>query len=91
LSTCPATVSTRRARPGTVDLDQTQKKESSHIFSMAGFVYRCPTTRRPVQGWSADDVSDDTYLSVDCIACGMTHFVNPANGRVLGHDDDDEE
>ena len=28
-------------------------------WSMAAFIYRCPTTGRNVQGWFADDVSED--------------------------------
>jgi hypothetical protein len=50
------------------------------------FVYRCPTTGHQVQGFSADDVSEDThtYERVFCIMCKRFHVVNPATGAVLG-------
>jgi len=49
------------------------------------FVYRCPTTGHQVQGFSADDVSEDThtYERVFCIMCKRVHVVNPASGAVL--------
>ena len=52
------------------------------------FIYRCPTTRYQVQGFSADDVSIDThnYETVVCPICKRTHLVNPATGAVLGDD-----
>ena len=60
---------------------------------MAAFIYRCPTTRRNVQGWFADDVpanEDEAYDSLKCTACNRMHFVNRLTGKALGDDGDDE-
>jgi hypothetical protein len=59
---------------------------------MAPFVFRCPYKNAHVQGWTADDPSeeDDIYSPVQCGACGQMHYVIPATGKVLGSDDDDE-
>ena len=56
-------------------------------------IFRCPNTKLNVQGWTADDVSDDgnTYLPQECLACRQIHYVNPSTGRVLGSDDADDE
>jgi hypothetical protein len=52
---------------------------------MATFLYRCPNTRLRVQGWSADDASEEVaYEPVRCIACSQMHYVDPATGKVLG-------
>jgi hypothetical protein len=59
--------------------------------SMAPFLFRCPNTGFRVQGWGADDVSDDareTYETVNCQACRQVHLVNPTTGKVLGSDDE---
>jgi hypothetical protein len=58
---------------------------------MATFLFRCPNKNLRVQGWTAEDVSDDdaTYSPVQCAACRQMHYVNPATGRVLGNTDDD--
>jgi hypothetical protein len=58
---------------------------------MAPFLFRCPTTGLQVQGWTADDVSEEageTYETVSCHACRQVHLVNPSTGRVLGVDDE---
>ena len=59
---------------------------------MAAFIYRCPTTGRNVQGWFADDVSEDegeaTHEAVTCLACAQMHLVNRSTHRVLGADGD---
>ena len=54
------------------------------------FLYRCPNTGQNVQGWSADEVTDDddAYQSVPCIACTRLHLVNLKTGKVLGEDED---
>jgi len=59
---------------------------------MAMFVFRCPNKKQNVQGFAADDASQDsnTYLPVRCTACRRLHHVNPATARVLGVDDDKE-
>jgi hypothetical protein len=66
--------------------------EPCHLMRMATFAFRCPTTKRRVQGWTAEDVSDDdmAYLPIDCVACRQMHYVNPATGKVLGSTNDDE-
>jgi hypothetical protein len=49
------------------------------------FLYRCPNTRQTVQGWSAEDVSDDDeYESIACLACAQLHLINLKTGKVLG-------
>jgi len=57
---------------------------------MATFVYRCPTTGQKVQGFVAEEVSDDTniYEPITCLACRKTHHVNPTTSKVLGEDDE---
>ena len=61
-------------------------------WNMAAFIYRCPTTGRNVQGWFADDVSEDegeaTYEAVTCLACAQMHLVNRSTHRGLGADGD---
>ena len=59
-------------------------------WRMIPFLYRCPNTGRQVQGYVADDPTEDTdeYQSVACLACTRTHFVNPNTGKVLGEDDE---
>ena len=54
------------------------------------FLYRCPNTGQNVQGWSADEVTDedDTYQSFQCIACTRVHLVNLKTGKVLGGEED---
>jgi hypothetical protein len=43
-----------------------------------------------VQGWSADDVTDDdaTYQSFECTFCTRVHLVNLKTGKVLGQEED---
>ena len=58
---------------------------------MAPFLFRCPNTGLRVQGWAADDGSEDdrvTYEGVTCLACRGLHMVNPKTGEVLGSDDE---
>jgi hypothetical protein len=58
---------------------------------MTPFIFRCPNTGLNVQGWSAEDVTDeadDTYDAMTCTACGQLHFVNQTTGKVLGDDRD---
>ena len=54
--------------------------------SMPLFIYRCPITGYRVQGFSAEDISEDThtYEPVFCVICKRFHVVNPATGAVLG-------
>jgi hypothetical protein len=58
---------------------------------MAPFLYRCPIVKLTVQGWSAEDVTDEdaeTYETVRCTACAQLHFVNPRTGKVLSKRDE---
>jgi hypothetical protein len=51
--------------------------------------YRCPTTGRTVQGFSAEEVEDDdVYAPITCLACRLVHHVNPTTGKVLGESDE---
>ena len=53
------------------------------------FLYRCPTTGQTVQGWSAEEVTDDdAYEPVTCVAYTKVHLINPKTGRVLGEEED---
>ena len=49
------------------------------------FLYCCPNTGYRVQGFSAEDISEDqrTFEPVTCPACHQLHLVNPATGKVL--------
>jgi hypothetical protein len=50
------------------------------------FMYRCPQTGYRVQGFSAEDTSEDrhVYEPVTCPVCHhQIHHVNPASGAVL--------
>jgi hypothetical protein len=53
---------------------------------MAPVLFLCPNVGRHVQGWFADDGSEngETYQSVTCLACQRVHLVNPKSGKVLG-------
>ena len=56
---------------------------------MASFLYRCPNTGQTVQGWSAEEVTDDdAYESVTCLACTRVHLINPKTGKILGEEED---
>ena len=53
------------------------------------FIYRCPNTGMNVQGFTADDLTEDdkeTYEAVSCTACRQVHWVNPKTEKVLGRD-----
>ena len=54
---------------------------------MAAFIYRCPSTGQNVQGWAADDVDDDAFQPVKCLACARVHLVNPKTCKVAGDDE----
>ena len=57
---------------------------------MPPFLYRCPNTGYRVQGFVAEDVSEDPerYEAVTCLACQRVHLVNLATGKVLGAEDE---
>ena len=50
---------------------------------VAPFLYRCPNTGYRVQGFIAEDVSDEGYKAIQ-----RTHLVNPTTGKILGEDDE---
>jgi hypothetical protein len=57
---------------------------------MPPFLYRCPNTGYRVQGFVAEEVSDDSeaYEAVTCNVCQRVHLVNPSTGKVLGGEDE---
>ena len=79
-----------RAKGGEFDLNQFISETSADAFSMPLFIYRCPTTGYRVQGFSADDTSEDrhVYEPMTCPVCHKVHHVNPATGAVLGDKDE---
>ena len=53
---------------------------------MPTFLYRCPNTGLNVQGWIADDPTDDKavrFEPVTCTICNGLHLVNPKTGKLL--------
>jgi len=58
---------------------------------MPAFIYRCPQTGLKVQGWTADNSTEDEaerFEAVSCLACTRVHLVNSKTGKVLDADDD---
>jgi len=54
---------------------------------MPPFLYRCPNTGYPVQGFTAEKVSGkdaDAIVTVACILCEQVHLVNPVIGKLAG-------
>jgi len=49
------------------------------------FMYRCPKTGYRVQGFVAEEISEDhhVYEPVTCPACRQVHHVNPTTAVVL--------
>ena len=63
----------------------------SHRLLMATtYLYRCPNTAQTVQGWSAEEMTDEdiSYQPVACLACAQTHLINLKTGKVLGANED---
>ena len=61
------------------------------VPGMATLLFTCPSTGARVQGWFADDGSEDdgeTYEGVTCLACRQVHMVNSRTGKVLGADEE---
>jgi hypothetical protein len=54
---------------------------------VTAFIFRCPTTKLHVQGWSEQDLNrateDEVFELVACSACGARHLVNPKTSRLL--------
>jgi hypothetical protein len=53
---------------------------------MAGYTYLCPSTRIPVQAFTAEAITANAniYEPVTCIMCQKVHYVNPFTGKLLG-------
>ena len=64
---------------------------------MNSFVYRCPNTGLPVQGWNNDASRPislqprsrakerrDAYQGEYCPVCARLHLVNPETGKLVG-------
>ncbi len=58
---------------------------------MALFLYRCPNTGLNVQGFTADDPTEEgaAYEIVTCTGGTRVHLVNPSSGKVLGANNDE--
>jgi hypothetical protein len=52
-------------------------------MGMVPFIYRCPATGLKVQGLS-DKPSQSALETVNCLACGKLHVVQPKLGRDEG-------
>ena len=59
-------------------------------LGMANIVFRCPKSGQFVQNWVDEEsnIGKDSYLPVNCPACGKTHFVNRNTSKLLGHEDE---
>lgn len=58
---------------------------------MATVLFHCPNTGMRVQGWFADNGSEnggETYETVVCAACSRLHLVNPKTGKTVGADEE---
>jgi hypothetical protein len=53
------------------------------------FIYRCPKTGYRVQGFTAEDISENqhVYEPATCTVCHQIHHVNPHTGAVLREGD----
>ena len=53
---------------------------------MAAFVFKCPITQLNIQHRLDDgeDVPENEYEVVKCVACTRLHFINRKTGDLLG-------
>ena len=53
---------------------------------MPPFVFTCPATSMKVQHWLDDDqdVPDNEYEVITCLACTKLHLINRKTGKILG-------
>lgn len=53
---------------------------------MSHVIYKCPRTAMKVQAWVAEEhpQAASTFELVRCPACTQVHFVNRADGKLLG-------
>jgi hypothetical protein len=63
-----------------------RSRQPAPRVDMPLFVYRCSKTGYRVQGFVAEDTSEDghVYEPVTCPVCQQIHHVNPHTGVVLG-------
>ena len=57
---------------------------------MANFVFRCPATGLNVQHELDDDedMPENQYEAIACLACTGLHLLNRKTGKVLGQDNE---
>ncbi len=63
---------------------------AASAVTMATVLFFCPNMGLRVQGWFADDLSEnggEAYELVTCPACLQIHLVNPRSGKTLGPDE----
>ena len=55
------------------------------LASRPTFLYRCPNTGYRVQGFVAQEISDnsESYEAIICIVCQRVHLVKPRTGKVV--------
>jgi len=58
---------------------------------MQTFIYRCPQTGLRVQGLAVEDIGENEFVSVTCLACTGAHLVNPTSAKVVGEGNDEKE
>ena len=53
---------------------------------MSAFIFTCPTTKLNVQHWLDDNenISENEYEGISCLACSRLHFINRKTGGLLG-------
>ena len=53
---------------------------------MSAFIFTCPTTKLNVQHWpeNDEDISENEYEGITCLACSRLHFINRKTGELLG-------
>ena len=72
------------------DLGHGWGQRAADGLGMANIVFRCPKSGQFVQNWVDEESTfgKDSYLPVNCPACGKTHFVNRNTSKLLGHEDE---
>jgi hypothetical protein len=57
---------------------------------MGAFLFTCPTTKLNVQHWmnGDEDVPEDEYEWIICLACARLHLINSRTGKLLGSEDE---
>jgi hypothetical protein len=58
---------------------------------MPAFIYRCPRLGLKVQGFVAEEIGENEFVSLTCLACARVHLANPNSAKVVGEDDDEGE